>query len=371
MKLHVVQAEYGDCLLLETETSKKMTTVLIDGGPYQTFEKHLKPSIQKLPINGKLDLVVLSHIDNDHIIGLVDLLEEIKDQREQGTKELVKISKLWHNSFNDLFQINQDANTFLKKSFLTLNFKSKGEKKKTESFISSIIMKGFQQATDLTSLAKTLKIPINPEFDKLVLVETAPKIIKFKDITFRILGPTKKNLDKLREEWKDWLKKKKLDQNFEFGLLQILDKSIPNLSSIMLLAECKNKKILFTGDGSGDDIVEALSKNAMLDKQGAYHVDVLKVPHHGSDRNVSPEFFNTVNADYYVISANGRDDNPSIDTLKWIIESNNKGNNCKKIVFTNNTRNIVKILEEYDQKKYNYECIFLKRSEDFLILNLS
>jgi beta-lactamase superfamily II metal-dependent hydrolase len=370
LKLHVVQAEYGDCLILESETGKNSTTVLIDGGPYQTFEKYLKPTIQKLPINGKLDLVVLSHIDNDHIIGLVDLLEEIRDQREQETKELVKISKLWHNSFNDLFQINQDANTFLKKSYLTLNFKSQGEKKKTEGFITSIIMKGFQQATDLTTLAKSLKIPINPEFDKLVLVENAPKIIKFKDITFRILGPTKKNLDKLREEWKDWLKKKKLNQNLEFGLLQILDKSIPNLSSIMLLVEYKNKKILFTGDGSGDDIMEALSKNAMLDKQGKFHVDILKVPHHGSDRNVSPELFNTIYADYYVISANGRDDNPSIDTVKWIIESDNKGNEAKKIVFTNTTPNIVKLLKEYDQKKYDYKCIFLEGNQDFLTLNL-
>jgi beta-lactamase superfamily II metal-dependent hydrolase len=370
MKLHVVQAEYGDCLVLESEASKNSTTVLIDGGPYQTFEKHLKPTLQCLPINGKLDLVVLSHIDNDHIIGLVDLLEEVRDQREQGTKELVKISKLWHNSFNDLFQIDEDANTFLKNSFLTLNFKSKGEQKKTESFITSIIMKGFQQATDLTSLAKSIKIPINPEFDKLVLVENAPKIIKFKDITFRILGPTKKNLDRLREEWKEWLnKKKKLNQNLEFDLLQILDKSIPNLSSIMLLVESKSKKILFTGDGSGDDIIEALSRNAMLDKQGKFHVEVLKVPHHGSDRNVSREFFNTVNADYYVISANGRDDNPSIDTLKWIIESNNKGNKSKKIVFTNNTPNIAKVMREYNGKKYDYECIFLEGKQDFLTLN--
>jgi hypothetical protein len=247
MKLHVVQAEYGDCLILESSTTKNSITVLINGGPYETFEKHLKPTLQKLPIKGKLDLVVLSHIDNDHIIGLVDLLEEIRNQREQGTKELVKITKLWHNSFNDLFQIDEDANKFLKNSILTMNFKSKGGQKRTESFITSIIMKGFQQATDLTSLAKTLKIPINSEFDKLVLVESAPKIIKFKDITFRILGPTKKNLDKLREEWKDWLKKKKLDQNFEFGLLQILDRSIPNLSSIMLLAECKTRKSYLLG----------------------------------------------------------------------------------------------------------------------------
>ena len=138
----------------------------------------------------------------------------------------------------------------------------------------------------------------------------------------------------------------------------------------MLLAECRNKIILFTGDGSADDIMEVLSKNAMFDIQGTYHADVLKVPHHGSDRNVSSEFFNKVNADYYVISANGRDDNPSIDTLRWIIESGNETKKLKKIVFTNNTPNIVKILKEYDQKKYHYECIFLEGKQDFLTLSL-
>jgi hypothetical protein len=121
-----------------------------------------------------------------------------------------------------------------------------------ESSIMSIIMKGFQQASDLTSLAKSLKIPINPEFDKLVLIEDIPKSIKFKDITFRILGPTMKNLEKLREEWKYWLDKRKFNENLEFEALQILDNSIPNLSSITFLVEGKNRKILFTGDGSGD-----------------------------------------------------------------------------------------------------------------------
>jgi beta-lactamase superfamily II metal-dependent hydrolase len=370
MKLHVVQAEYGDCLILESVIGKNSTTVLVDGGPYQTFEKHLKPTLQKLPISGKIDLVVLSHIDNDHIIGLLDLFEEIKEQREKGTKELVNISKLWHNSFNDLVQIDEDANTFLKNSFLNLDFRSKEEQKKMESSITSIIMKGFQQGTDLTSLAKSLKIAINPEFDKLVLVKNVPKIIKFKGIIFRILGPTEKNLKKLREVWKDWVNKNKLNQDLEFGLLQILDKSIPNLSSIMLLLESKNKKILFTGDGSGEDIIKVLSINAMLDKEGKFYVDVLKVPHHGSDRNASREFFNTVIADYYVISANGRDDNPSVSTLKWIIEIGSETKKIKKIVLTNNTPNIAKILKEYDQKKYKYECIFLGRKDNYLTINL-
>ena len=219
-------------------------------------------------------------------------------------------------------------------------------------------------------MARSLKIPINPEFDKLVSVKKLPKIIKFKDITFTILGPTQKNLDKLRKVWQDWLNKMNLSQNLEFELLQILDKSIPNLSSIMLLVESKSKKLLFTGDGSGDDIIEVLSRTGMLDKLGKFHVDILKVPHHGSDRNISHQFFNTINADYYVISANGRDDNPSVDTLKLIIESGNKSKNPKKIVFTNNTPNIAKLTKEYDQKKYDYKCIFLEGKKDFLTLSL-
>jgi hypothetical protein len=300
---------------------------------------------------------------------LVDLFGHIKDEREKGIKELVKISKLWHNSFNDLLQIDENPNTFFKNSFLSLNFASEDEKKKMENSITSIIMTGFQQASDLSSLAKSLKVPVNPEFDKLILTDKAPKIIKINDITFHILGPSEKNLEKLRKEWRNWRNKKK-DHILILDLFQILDKSVPNLSSIMLLAESNNKKILFTGDGSSDDVISALSKDSRLDNQGKFHVDILKVPHHGSDRNVTPDFFNKVTADYYVISANGRDDNPSINTLKWIIESGNKIKKSKTIVFTNSTPNIVKILRQCDEKKYHYRCIFLEAKEDFLTLNL-
>jgi len=369
LKLHVVQAEYGDCFILESKLGKESTTVLIDGGPYQTFEKHLKPTLQKLPLSRKLDLVVLSHIDNDHIIGLLDLLDEIKTQRERQVKELVKIGKLWHNSFNDLLQINLEPKKIFKNIFRTQNFIFKEEERKKENILTSIIMKGFQQGRDLTQLAKSLKISVNPGFNKLIVVNETVKSIRLKNITFHILGPTKKNLDKLREEWNDWLSRKKLTLNSEFELFQILDKSIPNLASIMFLAEIKNSKILFTGDGLAEDTIRVLLNNAMLDKEGKLHVDILKVPHHGSDRNASLEFFNTVYADYYVISANGRDDNPSLATLRWIIESG-QSKNPKKIVLTNRTPNIINVLKEYDQKKFNYQCIILEKRKDYFTINL-
>ena len=98
-----MQAEFGDCFILESKSDNESTNMLIDGGPYQTFKNHLKPTLQKLLLNGKIDLMVLSHIDNDHIIGLLDLLIEIKNQRENGIKELVKIKKMWHNSFKESF----------------------------------------------------------------------------------------------------------------------------------------------------------------------------------------------------------------------------------------------------------------------------
>ena len=99
----------------------------------------------------------------------------------------------------------------------------------------------------------------------------------------------------------------------------------------------------------------------MLDKNGKFFVDILKVPHHGSDRNSSPEFFDTVNANYYIISANGSDDNPSLSTLKWILESGKKSSKHKKIILTNMTPNAKKVLQEYDVDEYNYRSIVLTK----------
>jgi len=92
---------------LEHNSKNQLTTILVDGGPYQTFQNHLKRTLQKLDLNRNIDLMVLSHIDNDHIIGLIDLLVEIKNQREKGIKELVNIRRIWHNSFKNLLGLTE------------------------------------------------------------------------------------------------------------------------------------------------------------------------------------------------------------------------------------------------------------------------
>jgi hypothetical protein len=53
-------------------------------------------------------------------------------------------------------------------------------------------------------------------------------------------------------------------------------------------------------------------------KNGTLAVDALKVPHHGSVHNVDADYFETIVADHYVVSADGKYDNPDVATLKMI-----------------------------------------------------
>ena len=117
LKLIVVQAEFGDCLLLQSSDGNNSISILIDGGPSQTYEKHLKPTLDTVLPSKNLDLVILSHIDNDHVLGLLDLFEAIKKEKESGGSEVLKIGGLWHNSFSDLIGTNSDDNKLVQKSF--------------------------------------------------------------------------------------------------------------------------------------------------------------------------------------------------------------------------------------------------------------
>jgi beta-lactamase superfamily II metal-dependent hydrolase len=136
------------------------------------------------------------------------------------------------------------------------------------------------------------------------------------DLKLTVLGPSEQRVRKLHKEWEKNLKKdaaKALAAAFD-------DESPFNLSSIVVLAEIGGKRLLLTGDARGDHILEGMTQAGLL-TDGTCHVDLLKVPHHGSDRNVTTEFFRQVTADHYVISANGRDDNPSIPTLEMITQA--------------------------------------------------
>src|SRR5690349_3419114 len=101
IKLYAIQARFGDCLLLEYGNATS-NFILIDGGPSRNYDDHVKPALtQLLKGHSQLQAVIISHVDNDHIVGVLDLLVELKYQRDAGNKEFVTVKQLWFNSFKN------------------------------------------------------------------------------------------------------------------------------------------------------------------------------------------------------------------------------------------------------------------------------
>ena len=114
LTLIVVQAQFGDCLLLQSSDGDKSTLVLVDGGTSQTYEKHLKPTIETLlHKERKIDLVVLSHIDNDHILGLLDLFEDIKTNKESKKKVKSSMSEVYGTTLSAILWMKTEIIAYL------------------------------------------------------------------------------------------------------------------------------------------------------------------------------------------------------------------------------------------------------------------
>jgi beta-lactamase superfamily II metal-dependent hydrolase len=260
--LEALNANDGDCLLLHHGP----TLILIDGGSAGVYRDTLKPRLEQLRGGArlKLRLAMVTHIDADHITGIQDLLEDVLENDAP-----YRIATLWHNSFERMPSVPKYAASV-------------------------------RQGNAVRNAAAQLAIPIETVCAP-GRVEIAP------GLTFTILGPRAAELKKLDRSWK-----LPVAQAADY-----LNRTVPNLSSIVVLVEAGKKRLLLTGDAGGDLILRSLDEAGLL----PLHVDVLKLPHHGSNHSIDRKFFDSVTADRYVISGNGKHGNPHPDTLAWLAEA--------------------------------------------------
>jgi hypothetical protein len=183
-------------------------------------------------------------------------------------------------------------------------------------------MASVRQGRQLRNDASALSLEVNVPFAPLVVAPpTGKRTAEFGDqLILTVLGPSVQRVEEFQEEWDEQLEKLGLaeDDPNRARAAEYLDKSAFNLASIVVLAESNGKRMLLTGDARGDDILAGLAAAGFGDP---IHVDLLKLPHHGSDRNVETDFFRSVIADHYVISGDGRHGNPEIETLEMISEA--------------------------------------------------
>lgn len=341
--LDVVRAGKGDCLLLHYGTKNKPRLVLIDGGHYSVYFPHLKPRLEQIKKKRKIeqqkplviDLLMVSHVDEDHIQGILEFTNDLAED----DKQFAQILGFWHNSFENV--IDDDVPTEVKTTFtnkfgpasmdgvlpddMTLDVDED-----EEVITSSLkILASVKQGAELRGrIINKLRAELNVEFggEPIVAAEGAEPIEIDDDLKFTVAGPMQPELDALRKKHKQWLESlRKAGKSPEDVLSAYADKSVANLSSIVILAESGDKSILLTGDARGDRILEGLELVGAIDPGGTREVDVLKVPHHGSSNNLTQKFFERILAKHYVFSGNGEHGNPERETMEMLRNARGDG----------------------------------------------
>jgi hypothetical protein len=354
--LDVRRARKGDCLLLHYGTKNKPGLVMIDGGPSGVYGPHLKPRLQQIraarglddnePLD--VDLLMVSHVDDDHIRGILDLTKELLEAKREHKPQFVQVASLWHNGFDAIIDHKPDELTAsLKSQFGPAAVSGGGEfsddeksevedhyagsdpdaspEEEAELVSSTLkVLASIEQGFQLRVDAEALDFQRNPEFDgKLIIAGSGKHAIDIgQGLTFTVAGPMKRELEKLRQKHNTWLKQlKKAGKTPPQALAAYVDESVPNLSSLVLMAKVADKTMLLTGDARGDRILQGLELVGLMKKGGKIKVDLLKVPHHGSANNVDHDFFERIFAKHYVFSGDGEHGNPERETLEMLFKA--------------------------------------------------
>jgi len=293
----VLSVGHGDCILIQGGFDGQHRNILIDGGPakaytYRNRSGELKKALQKIKDEEqRIDLLILTHVDDDHIGGLLagfkngGLLEQLTD-------------KVWFNSGKLIFEHfdhEYDDTNLL----------------------------DFEQLRTGTAIDNQTSIRQGVKFEEYISrrgiwqhdVILAGQVNELFGIKFTMLSPNEENLEKLLFKWQreqpDSLTSS-ADTDYDKTFNELLendkfkeDNSVHNGSSIAFVFEYKGKRLLFLGDAHSKVIVESL-KNLNFSNTLKLKVDYVKLSHHGSQYNTSPELLCLLDCQNFIVSTDSR-----------------------------------------------------------------
>lgn len=333
--LEALEARHGDCLILHYGRTENPKFIVIDGGPRGVYSKRLKERLAALKARHHpnhpmpVEMLMISHIDNDHINGALDWLRDLAKLRDKGEEELpYDINTLWHNSFDDI--IGNDPEGLMAALAAAVSGSEGGSGLPASvqpASAAGLMLASVAEGRELRQLAEKLDLLVNTGFQNLVIAPSeGKKVLDWGDgLKLTVVSPQLEEMKSLQTRWDNEIVRLKKEGKLKpASALELAAEysniTVENLASIVVLAEFEGKRILLTGDSRGDMIVKGLEAAGLLDN-GKIHVDLLKVPHHGSNKNFVPEFFEQVSADQYVISADGNFGNPDPPTLQWLSDA--------------------------------------------------
>ena len=306
LELRILQAEHGDSIVISVKFEGEYKNILIDGGPAQTFEVQHIPRPLKLSLNDiksktqKIDLLVLTHVDDDHIGGLLAGFNKYGYLTELTQEVWFNSGKLIFNHFDKPID---DSNFVLLKN---------------NSGNNTSIGQGIKLEDHLADNA----IWSHP------LIQAGDELKRF-GCTFKILSPAIKNLENLLVKWEKHplsTNTSAADKDYQESFEQLLtadkfkeDNSIQNGSSLAFIFENDDKSLLLLGDAHPSVVICSL-KSLGYSKQKPLRVDYVKVSHHGSKANTNDELLTLIDCNNFIISSNGKHHGlPNKTTLARIV----------------------------------------------------
>jgi hypothetical protein len=283
LRVEALPAGEGDSLWIEWSAADGVHRMLVDGGRAAatvTARLAAQPVDQR-----RFDVVVCTHIDLDHIGGLLPVLAAPPDG--------FAAADLWFNGRKHAVPPPPPDGL------------------------------GYPQANDLTDDLVRTGQPWNAAFaERAVVVPDTGALpeVRLPGLTVTLLAPTRPALDKLgadwpkvvaaarpgrpadvlggRDEYADWPLAKLADLPF------VAKDSVANASSIaLLLHHDDGSRVLLCADAPSAALVAGLDR--LRQDREPMRVDLCKLPHHGSAANVSPALLDALTCAHWLVSTSG------------------------------------------------------------------
>ena len=388
MIIEMFPAENGDAFLVRLESGEN---IIIDMGYDKTYKKFIKNRLIDLKNENQcIDLLIITHIDEDHIVGAIEFF---KENGQADKPNIIEVKEVGYNSYKHL-QFDKEKvseiSRFEKRKLEEIKLtNSSNDRDHIDESLPVSAKQGSTLAGYLYGLGY-VDNRWNRAFNyKAVNLDTNNKV-ELGDKKFYILSPNTKKLKYLADLWLNKLAEIDIDfkisdeevfddayemyiknlkesmdikeddevsyRSKELNLLindvikqGYKDKSKSNGGSISFILEYKDKRIIFLGDAHEDIILENLEM--YIKNTGISYFDAVKVSHHGSLKN-NFTWIEKIKAKRYIISTNGkRHNHPDKEVIAKILQCNSE----EKIIYFNYYLDLCKEMDNNRLKdKYNY-----------------
>jgi len=300
MRIEMLPALHGDCLLVEYGDARRTRRLLIDGGPIGAFGA-LQARFDALPQgNRRFELVVLSHVDTDHIDGLVKLFAH-------PVPWPFVVKDVWFNGWRHLERTHGLLGGKQGEYFSALLARRLDPGSWNGAFGGQAVVVRDDAPLPEHTLAGGMKLTL--------LSPTVPKLEKMREAWRKDIGDAIDPGD-LDAAW-DLLARQKryLPGQGLLGSTPALDallekqsrpdNAAANGASIAFLAEFGDKRCLFLADAHPDAVCASLERLLQARGLERLRVDAVKVSHHGSKGNTTDALMALIDCPRFLFSTNG------------------------------------------------------------------